>query len=488
MNEARIGCKATRNGRRGCVKGYPLLALCAALLATPAAVAQMPRPATASPPQTNSSAPAPTQQVPLPQWFLEIDTTKKGEVSRADFLEYRMKSFAELDANKDGKLSLDEFLKVAEPPFSSDVPNGPALDERRNRAKAEFTNLDANRDGVLERVEAEALVNAEFDQYAMNGDNKVTEAQMRLIVQRSLAREAAERQQLETRRRQGMAAINDFIDMQLREADKLDTDQDGRVNAQEYLVLAGPKNGPQAEGLLAYDIRRQLVMRKFQEIDDNKDSFLDRREMVRHAIEQFVEIDANKDRFLTDEEFKKAQELEAAKMRALIAQMGKPAPAGQTPRASSPPPAGSPPAGRSVRAVGSLEKAVKAMEVGDIETAEKEGRSLADERDPRAQFLLGLYVYGNPESKYYDVSKATPLLLDAAECGYVPAMLPIAGAYAEGKGVPKSAFEAYKWVAIAERWHAAVAPEAYEALARELKPQEIERAKAAALAYTFKTN
>ena len=45
-------------------------------------------------------------------------------------------------------------------------------------------------------------------------------------------------------------------------------------------------------------------------------------------------------------------------------------------------------------------------------------------------------------------------MLDAAERGYVPAMLPIAGAYAEGKGVPKSAFEAYKWIAIAERWHA----------------------------------
>ena len=61
-----------------------------------------------------------------------------------------------------------------------------------------------------------------------------------------------------------------------------------------------------------------------------------------------------------------------------------------------------------------------------------------------------------PNSKLYDLNKATPLLLDAAERGYVPAMLPIAGAYAEGKGVPKSLFEAYKWVAIAERWNAPV--------------------------------
>ena len=56
-----------------------------------------------------TTGPAP---VPLPTWFVEIDTAKKGEVARADFLKYRMKSFDELDANKDGKVSLEEFLKL----------------------------------------------------------------------------------------------------------------------------------------------------------------------------------------------------------------------------------------------------------------------------------------------------------------------------------------------------------------------------------------
>jgi hypothetical protein len=138
-------------------------------------------------------------------------------------------------------------------------------------------------------------------------------------------------------------------------------------------------------------------------------------------------------------------------------------------------------------AAAGMEEAVKAMQAGDVATAEKEIQVLVKERDPRAEFLAGLYIYGNPESKLYDVNKATPLLLDAAERGYVPAMLPIAGAYAEGKGVPKSVFEAYKWIAIAERWNAPVAPQAYEQIARELKPDEIEKAKAEALAYTFKT-
>jgi Ca2+-binding EF-hand superfamily protein len=305
----------------------------------PAAGAPAATPAPGGPAQQAAGAPA--AAIPLPQWFIEIDTAKKGEVSRADFLKYRMKSFEELDTNKDGKLSLDEFLKVAEPPLSADVPGGPNLEERRNRAKAEFGNLDTNRDGFVERAEAETLVHAEFNQYDTDRDNKVTEPEVRLIVQRSLQREAAARQEIEQRRRQGMAAINDFIDMQLREADKLDKNNDGKINQQEYLVLSGPADGPQAKGLLPYDIRKQLVLRKFGEIDTNKDGQLDRVELTGAAVKQFLEIDANKDRFLTEDEFKHAQENETKKMRAIIqamqpAQPAQPRPAPAQPRGAQP--------------------------------------------------------------------------------------------------------------------------------------------------------
>jgi len=138
-------------------------------------------------------------------------------------------------------------------------------------------------------------------------------------------------------------------------------------------------------------------------------------------------------------------------------------------------------------AAAGMEEAVKALQAGDPITAEKELQLLARERDPRAQFLLGLYVYGNAESKLFDINKATPLLLDASERGYLPAMVPLAGAYAEGKGVPKSLFEAYKWCAIADRWNVPNANLALEQAARELPADEAEKAKAAALAYTFKT-
>lgn len=134
-----------------------------------------------------------------------------------------------------------------------------------------------------------------------------------------------------------------------------------------------------------------------------------------------------------------------------------------------------------------IEDAAKAIQAGDMVQAEKDLQMLVKERDPRAQFLLGLYVYGNPDSKLFDLNKAAPLLLDASERGYVPAMIPLAGAYAEGKGMPKSMFDAYKWLAIAERWNSPNTAQLLEQVGRDLKPDEIEKAKAAAASFTFKT-
>ena len=314
------------------------------LLAVPAFAQAPTQPSTPTAPggPTSQQAAPNAAPVPLPQWFVEIDTAKKGEVSRADFVKYRMKLFDELDTNKDGKLSLDEFLKVAEPPFSGDVPGGLNLEERRSRARSEFQTIDTNRDGFVERAEIEAVIHAEFNQYDMDRDNKVTEPEVRLIVQRSLQRQAAERQQVEARRRQGMLALDDFINMQLLEADKLDKNNDGKISQQEYLVAAGPADGAQAKDLLPYDIRRQLVLRKFQEIDTNKDGQIDRVELTAHAVKRFLEMDLNKDRFLDEDELKKAQEADAATMREMIPKLQPQPPAAPRPAPPQPQPAPAP--------------------------------------------------------------------------------------------------------------------------------------------------
>jgi Ca2+-binding EF-hand superfamily protein len=290
--------------------------------------------------QTPANPPPP----PLPQWFTELDTAKKGEVSRADFVKYRMKSFDDLDTNKDGKISLEEFLKLAEPPHMTDTPGGPNLEERRNRLKPAFQNLDTNGSGFIERAEAEAPIQVEFNQLDTDRDNKITEAELRLIMQRAQQRQELERQQAEAERRKGLMALNDLIDMQMRDADKLDKNNDGKISQQEYLVLAGPADGAQSQGLLPYDIRKQLTLIKFQAIDANKDGIIDRPELTAYALKEFLETDTNKDRFLDQEEVKKFQEAEAAKIQELVKKLvpaaAPPKPAPQPQRAPAPAPAG----------------------------------------------------------------------------------------------------------------------------------------------------
>lgn len=308
--------------------------------------AQAAPPAQPATPPAAAAVPAPGAAIPLPQWFVDIDVDKKGEVTRADFLKYRMKSFETLDTNKDNKLSVEEFIKVVEPPVTpADAPGLPPLEERRSRARAEFQNLDTNRDGFVERAEAEALVHAEFNNYDTDRDNKVTEPEVRLIIQRAMQREAAERQQAESRRRQGMMTLNEFMDMQLRQGDELDKNKDTKISGAEYVILAGPADGPQAKNLLPFDMRKKIAMRKFAEIDTNKDGQIDRVELTGYALKQFEEMDLNKDRFISEEEFKKAQEAEAAKIRAIVQTMmpaqqpAQPRPAQPQPRGGQPAPA-----------------------------------------------------------------------------------------------------------------------------------------------------
>jgi Ca2+-binding EF-hand superfamily protein len=313
--------------------------LCATLLAAAAAGAQpLPQP----PPAQSTPAPATptaTAPVPLPTWFREIDTEKKGEVTRADFLKFRLKTFDQLDVDHDGKLTLEEFLKIAEPPFTSDGPGLPPLEERRQHARAEFRDLDTNGDGMVERAELEAAMNVEFNQYDIDRNDKVTEAEARLVMQRFLQRVAAERQQAEQRRRQEMMTINEFIDGQLRIFDQLDTNHDGKVTKEEYLSLAGPADGPQSQGLPPFEIRKQEILRKFAEIDTKKQGFLDRVEVTAYAVSQFLKLDLNKDRFLNQEEVKKAQEAENEHLREpMKSQPRPPAPPANNPPRPTPAP------------------------------------------------------------------------------------------------------------------------------------------------------
>lgn len=147
------------------------------------------------------------------------------------------------------------------------------------------------------------------------------------------------------------------------------------------------------------------------------------------------------------------------------------------------PDAGSPDAGKSKGKrylVNDLKPAFDALKAKDWAGAEKFLLPKATNRDPRAQFLLGAEVYGNRESKLFDLEKALPLIRDSAERGFARSMLFYGITYADGAGIPKDMVEAYKWTALASRRGVPEAGQFLAAMAKDMSPDQIERAKAAA--------
>lgn len=130
-----------------------------------------------------------------------------------------------------------------------------------------------------------------------------------------------------------------------------------------------------------------------------------------------------------------------------------------------------------------LKPAFDALAAKDYAKAERILKPLADRKDPRAQFLLGVEVYGFDKSPLYSLQKAIPLLKDTAERGFPPAMAYFGAALAEGAGVAKDKVEAYKYLALASRHKVPNTEPLLARLASEMSPEEIERAKKAADAF-----
>jgi len=98
--------------------------------------------------------------------FKRMDANGDGSVSKAEFDEFNSSRFKELDANNDGKVTREE----------TDTRVNKAMRYGLKHFEERFSSADTNRDGLLDRVEAQAMPVMEvfFDQVDTNHDGKVT--------------------------------------------------------------------------------------------------------------------------------------------------------------------------------------------------------------------------------------------------------------------------------------------------------------------------
>jgi TPR repeat protein len=149
----------------------------------------------------------------------------------------------------------------------------------------------------------------------------------------------------------------------------------------------------------------------------------------------------------------------------------------QTPQPKPPPAQPAPPPAPE------LKPAFDALNAKDYAKAERLLKPMADRKDPRAQFLLGAHVYGYQHSPLHSLQKSIPLLKDAAERGFPPAMAAYGAALADGAGIAKDKVEGYKFIALASRQKVQHTEALLVRLATEMTDDEVERAKKAADAF-----
>lgn len=98
--------------------------------------------------------------------FKRMDGNGDGSVSRGEFDEFNARRFKELDADNDGKITREEL----------DIRVNRAMKNGLRHFEERFSSADLNHDGVLDRVEAQAMPVMEvfFDKVDTNHDGKVT--------------------------------------------------------------------------------------------------------------------------------------------------------------------------------------------------------------------------------------------------------------------------------------------------------------------------
>jgi Ca2+-binding EF-hand superfamily protein len=310
--------------------------------------AKPPAAAPAAPAPAPAAAPAAPRAVQLHDWFKGIDTANSGVVTREQFVAHRMKLFDQLDANKDGTLSKDEFLKLAEPPFTPDAPNLPPLAQRQAVFEKQFETIDTDADGKVTRGEVQAFIALGFREFDIDMDGRATREEVLLVVRQAQQRQDEIDRAIAERNRNnpdrngdGMIDSEEFAAFETGRMLELDTNKDGKINLQEWLVLAGQAN-QNPPGQPTYQQRRDVLTKRFQEIDGNKDGQLNQAEIRTMALALFKRIDLDGNGKITPQEWQTANTPQPPAAAPKAAPKPAPAPVAQPRPAPRPAPAPGP--------------------------------------------------------------------------------------------------------------------------------------------------
>jgi TPR repeat protein len=128
---------------------------------------------------------------------------------------------------------------------------------------------------------------------------------------------------------------------------------------------------------------------------------------------------------------------------------------------------------------GQFEDGLAARDRGDVSTAFRTFKQLANSGDASSQFQLSL-LYSAGKGVNADGKQALYWLRQAATRGNVQAQSNLGVAFNMGRGVTQDPIKAYAWLSIAASGGDSVASTNRDVVARKLSPVQLEQAKALA--------
>ncbi len=236
---------------------------------------------------TAAYAQGPGQPPPPRVFLIALDTDRDGQLSQAEIAAAAFSLLSALDKNHDGQITSDEYS----PHIAAASKTAPPVS---NEVFMRLMDMDKNKDGVLTKDEVPARMLPMFDRGDTDHDGKLTGDEIR-----AMATQAPDPQ--------GRAYGRNNAPVNLRTdpiTDAIDTDHDGVFSAVEIKNATASlktldKDGDGTLSVVELKVRpqtaRERAAHNLDEMDGDRDGFIEESEWQARGGGTFEEVDTNHD-------------------------------------------------------------------------------------------------------------------------------------------------------------------------------------------------
>lgn len=238
----------------------------------------------------------------------ELDRDGDGKVSRAEVEQFRIERFQIADANNDGQVSVAEYVDEYAGRLERRIENERTSHVEQTRTR--FKSLDKNNDGSVSWEEYKASGDRAFVRFDPENSGRViaTEShgepeprtRQHSVLGMPTTHSMAGFLELYDEDADGVVTRQQFDDLRRGAYDATDTDGNGVLSFEEYLIEFTDRVDRQADNVREQQLKQAKV--RFGALDTDKDGFISLEEYIATGMRSFDNWDTNDDGFVSLDE------------------------------------------------------------------------------------------------------------------------------------------------------------------------------------------